>query len=82
MGLAVSPDNRLIYVAGGQVNKVYLFDMANGAPAGEIDCSYKDATVDYSHGYIGDMTLTKDGKTLYAVDQINFRMLIIHTQAR
>ena len=82
MGLAVSPDNRIVYVAGGQANRVYLFDMANGKPVGAIDCSYRDESVDYSHGYIGDMTLTKDGKTLYAVDQINFRMLIVNTEAR
>ena len=82
MGLAVSPDNRTIYVAGGQANKVYLFDMATGAPSGEIDCSYTDETVDYSHGYIGDMTLSRDGKNLYAVDQINFRMVILDTEAR
>ncbi|MDR2232393.1 MAG: hypothetical protein LBE56_04620, partial [Tannerella sp.] len=82
MGLAVSPDKSIIYVAGGQANKVYLFDAATGAPAGEIDCSYKDETIDYSHGYIGDMTLSRDGKTLYAVDQINFRMVILDTGSR
>ena len=82
MGLAVSPDNRLIYVAGGQVNRIYMFNMSDGASVGEIDCSYIDETVDYSHGYIGDMTLTHDGKTLYAVDQINFRMLVIDTETR
>ena len=82
MGLAVSPDNRIIYVAGGQANKVYLFDAVNGASLGEISCSYRDETVDYSHGYIGDMTLSRDGKTLFAVDQINFRMVILNTETR
>ena len=82
MGLAISPDNRIVYVAGGQANKVYLFNMADGASAGEIDCSYKDDNVDYSHGYIGDMTLSRDGKTLYAVDQINFRMVVLDAKAR
>ena len=32
---------------------------------------------DYRHGYIGDMALSRDGKTLYALDQIGFRLLII-----
>ena len=82
MGLAVSPDNRTIYVAGGQANKIFLFDMATGAPTGEIDCSYTDTDNDYSHGYIGDMTLSNDGKALYAVDQINFRMVILNTEER
>ncbi len=82
MGLAVSPDNKTIYVAGGQANKIYLFDLATGVPTGEIDCSYKDSDVDYTHGYIGDMALSRDGKTLYAVDQINFRMVILDVALR
>ena len=80
MGLAVAPDNKTIYVSGGQENKIYLFDAETGAKKGEIDCSFVSDDVDYSHGYIGDLTLTKDGKTLYAVDQIGFRMIVIDTE--
>ncbi|NOU46109.1 MAG: hypothetical protein HOO86_03500 [Bacteroidales bacterium] len=77
MGLAISPDNKVVYVAGGQANKVYIFDIASGEPKGTIDCSFKDEKTDYTHGYIGDMTISHDGKLLYAVDQIGFRMIII-----
>jgi DNA-binding beta-propeller fold protein YncE len=77
MGLAISPDNQTIYVAGGQENKIYLFDVHSGKNKGFIDCSDRSADADYSHGYIGDLTLSKDGKTLYAVDQIGFRMVIV-----
>jgi YVTN family beta-propeller protein len=82
MGLAVSPDNQTIYVAGGQENKVYLFDVNTGAKKDSIDCSFTAEGIDYSHGYIGDMKLSKDGKTLYAVDQIGFRMLIMNTETK
>ena len=77
MGLAISPDNQTIYVAGGQENKIYLFDVNSGEKKGAIDCSAIDGHIDYSHGYIGDLTISEDGKTLYAVDQIGFRMLIV-----
>ena len=80
MGLAISPDNQTIYVAGGQENKIYLFDVHTGESKGSIDCSYAADTVEYTHGYIGDLTLSKDGKTLYGVDQIGFRMVIIDTE--
>lgn len=82
MGLAVSPDNKWVYVSGGQENKIYIFSLENGQKVDEIDCSYVTDTLDYSHGYIGDLKLTKDGKTLYAVDQIGFRMLVLDTESR
>ena len=77
MGLAISPDNKVVYVAGGQENKVFIFDIVTGNKLGAIDCSAKAGEVDYSHGYIGDMVLSRDGSRLYAVDQIGFRVVII-----
>lgn len=82
MGLAVSKDNRIVYVAGGQENKVFLFDLKTGKKKGFIDCSYISDSIDYSDGYIGDMVLSKDGKKLYAVDQIGFRIVIIDTKTK
>ncbi|NWJ52140.1 MAG: hypothetical protein HXX14_14890 [Bacteroidetes bacterium] len=82
MGLAISPDNQYIYVAGGQENKVFIFNSANGKKEGFIDCSFKDQKTDYTHGYIGDMTINKAGTLLYAVDQINFRMIILDIRSR
>ncbi|HEC41401.1 MAG TPA: hypothetical protein ENI20_01055 [Bacteroides sp.] len=82
MGLAISPDNQTIYVAGGQENKIYLFDVNSGENKGSIECSYLSENNDYTHGYIGDLTLSKDGKTIYAVDQIGFRMVIADTETK
>jgi len=77
MGLAISNDNKTVYVAGGQENKIFIFDLITGEKRDFIDCSFVSGDTDYSHGYIGDLTLSKDGKKLYAVDQIGFRMVII-----
>ncbi|MCD4724672.1 MAG: bifunctional YncE family protein/alkaline phosphatase family protein [Bacteroidales bacterium] len=82
MGLAISPDNQTVYVAGGQTNKIFLFDVNTGEKKGSIDCSFVSDDFDYSHGYIGDLKLSKDGITLYAVDQIGFRMLIVNTETK
>lgn len=82
MGLAISPNNETIYVAGGQENKIFLFDVKTGKKKGVIDCSYVSGAVNYADGYIGDLTLSKDGKTLYAVDQIGFRMVVIDTESK
>lgn len=76
MGLAISPDNKLVYVAGGQENKIFIFNIQTGEKTGFIDCGFKDAKHDYSHGYIGDLVLSRDGRMIYAVDQIGFRMVV------
>jgi YVTN family beta-propeller protein len=80
MGLAISPDNRIVYVAGGQQNCIYIFDIETGASLGQISCSSNRGNTDYSHGYIGDIVLSRDGKMLFAVDQVGFRMLVIDTK--
>lgn len=77
MGLAVTPTGKTVYVAGGETNRIFSFDMATGNAGAIINCAVKTPTADYRHGYIGDMVMTRDGKTLYAVDQIGFRMLVI-----
>lgn len=82
MGLAISKNNNIVYVAGGQENKIFTFDIKTGEKRGFIDCSFVSKEIDYSHGYIGDLVLSKDGKKLYAVDQIGFRMLIVDTETK
>ena len=82
MGLAISPDDRMVYVAGGQENGVFLFDIRSGEKLGFIDCNVFSKDEDYRFGYVGDMVLNRDGSRLYAVDQMHFRLIIIDTAAR
>ena len=81
MGLAISPDNKTVYVAGGQENKIYLFDLATGTSRGAIDCASKSDSADNTNGYIGDLVLNKAGDKLYAVDQLGFRMVVVDVAA-
>ncbi len=82
MGLAVSPDNQTVYVAGGTTNKIFLFDLNSGEKRGEISGFFPKTDSTYADGYLGDMVLTKDGATLYAVDQIGFRLLVVDTKSQ
>jgi YVTN family beta-propeller protein len=81
MGLAISPDNSKVYVAGGQDNKVYVFDLKTKKLLNEIHCNQSFDERDYSDGYLGDMILTKDGSTLFVADQIGFRIVVIDTKS-
>ena len=82
MGVALAPDNKSVYVSGGQTNKIYRFDIATGAKLDSIHCGVNEKNQPSPDGYIGDMVLTKDGKYLYAVDQMLFRMIVVDTQQR
>ncbi|MGI6339657.1 MAG: hypothetical protein ACOXZV_09830 [Bacteroidales bacterium] len=80
MGLAITPDNSKVYVAGGQSNSIFVFDLLTGNKTDSIDCSVSEDGKYFPDGYIGDMTITKDGSLIYAVDQTNFRLAIIDTR--
>ncbi len=80
MGLAISPDNKYLYVGGGQEGKVFIFNLVSGKKIGAIECNVLFNRKQYEDSYIGDLILTEDGNLLYAVDQANFRMVIIDTR--
>jgi YVTN family beta-propeller protein len=82
MGLAISPDNKTVYVAGGQQNKIYLFSVDTGEKIDSVDCSISGNGKKTPDGYIGDMKLSKDGRYLYAVDQMIFRMIVVDTKSK
>ncbi len=82
MGLAITPDNQFVYVAGGQANQIFKIDLTTGQKVDAIDCNQGNGGRDYSHGYIGDLVLSKDGQYLYAVDQIGFRIMVIETATK
>ncbi len=82
MGLAISPDNKIVYVSGGQKNKIYLFSIDTGARLDSVDCSVSDSGEKTPDGYIGELKLSKDGGYLYAVDQTLFRLIVIDTRSK
>jgi YVTN family beta-propeller protein len=77
MGLAINRANTVVYVAGGETNEVHMFSVSTGKKLGVIDCAVKVGDQDYTHGYLGDMVLADDDRTLFVVDQINFRLVVI-----
>jgi DNA-binding beta-propeller fold protein YncE len=81
MGLAISSDNKMVYVAGGQENKVYIFDLTTNKKVGEILCNKFFDRTDYNDGYIGDMVLaeTAAGCMLW-IDC--FRMIVKDTKTK
>ena len=80
MGLAITPDNKKVYVAAGQENRILVFDLLTGNKTDSVDCSVSADGTKFPDGYIGDMVLSEDGNHLFAVDQVNFRLVIVDTR--
>lgn len=80
MGLAISPDNKKVYVAAGQDNSILVFDLNTGTKIDSVNCAVSEDGTEFPDGYIGDMTITKDGNYIFAVDQMNFRLVIVDTR--
>jgi YVTN family beta-propeller protein len=80
MGLAISPDNTKVYVAAGQENCILVFDLLSGHKIDSVDCSVSADLTVFRDGYIGDMVISKDGNHIFAVDQTNFRLVIVDTR--
>jgi YVTN family beta-propeller protein len=80
MGLSISPDNKKVYVAAGQENSILVFDLLTGNKIDSVDCSVSANGTIFPDGYIGDMVLSRDGTHLFAVDQMNFRLVIVDTR--
>lgn len=77
MGLHITNDNKVVYVSGGESNKIFKYKIETGEKTGTINCSYKSKEQDYTHGYVGDMVVTRDGKKMFVTDQIGFRIIEI-----
>jgi YVTN family beta-propeller protein len=82
MGLAVSPDNSTLYVGGGQEGKVVIIDLTSHNRVSAVEADGPFSGRNYEDSYIGDLALSRDGLTLYALDQANFRLLVVGTKDR
>ncbi len=82
MGAAIDPANKVAYIAGGGDWSVMAFDLETRERLFRIDCAHQNEDGDFTFGYTGDLRLSDDGKTIYAVDQSNFRLLIIDVESQ
>jgi len=78
MGVAIAPDNRTLYVSGGNDGTVVVYDLRSGKRLAAVplnDAHWRDS-------YIGEIALDATGRYLYVCDQANFRLVVVETAAR
>jgi DNA-binding beta-propeller fold protein YncE len=79
LGLAFSPDARRVYVGGGARNAVLEFTFS---AAGELKASREiSAGQTGLMNFIGDVTVSPDGRTVLAADLFHDRVLAINVQS-
>ena len=77
MGLGVTRGSDVVYVAGGSDYSIMAFDIASRTRLFRVSCDHESGGERYQYGYVGDLRLSPDGALLYAVDQSNFRLLVV-----
>lgn len=81
-GLAYSPDGTLLYVATGNSGKVAIYTTADWKQTGQIVLDAKVGTTDFTGTFAATVTLSADGKTLFALDQGNWRVAVVDTATK
>jgi YVTN family beta-propeller protein len=79
MGLAFAPNSRTLYVSGGNDGTIVTFDLVANVRTGFCRLDVPFDGQEYRDSYVGDLTLSRDGSRLYALDQANFRLVTIDT---
>jgi YVTN family beta-propeller protein len=81
LGLAFTPRGDLVYVGGGSKASVFEFTFANGAltPARTFAVPSLDKVS--GHDMIGDVTLSPDGRLLYAADLYHDSVVVLNPQS-
>ena len=76
-GLAYSPDGAMLYEATGDSGKIRVYRTSDWQPAGEVSLDGTVAGKDFAGSFAATLTVSADGKTLYALDQGNWRIVVL-----
>ena len=76
-GLAYSSDGQTLYVATGNSGKIALYSTADWSSKGQISLDQNVGDTAFAHSFAATLLISADGRTLYALDQANWRVAIL-----
>lgn len=76
-GLAYSPDGALLYVATGDSGMIRAYRTSDWRPAGEVSLDEAVGGRNFTGSFAATLVVSHDGKTIYALDQGNWRVVIL-----
>jgi len=81
-GLAYAPDGSTLYVATGNSGKIGLYETAEWKQIGQIPLDSTVAGTAFTQSFAASVVISADGKTLYALDQGNWRIVVLDVATR
>jgi YVTN family beta-propeller protein len=81
-GLAYSPDGEILYLATGNSGKVTVYDTSDWRQLATIPLNAKLGETNYDHSFAASVMLSADGKTICALDQGNWRVVLIDAASK
>ncbi len=79
-GLAYSPDSALLYVATGESGKIRAYSTADWHAVGEVSLDGPLSGNNFGGSFAATLVVSADGKTLYALDQGNWRVVVLDAE--
>jgi YVTN family beta-propeller protein len=81
-GGAYSPSGKLLYVATGDTGAVDVISTADWKKIARISLNGASQGHVYKESFAAALTISKNGRSLYVLDQANFRVVVIDTPTR
>jgi YVTN family beta-propeller protein len=79
-GLAYSPDGALLYVATGDSGKIRVYQTSDWHAVRELSLDGQVSGNNFGASFAATLVVSSDGKTLYALDQGNWRVVVIDAE--
>jgi YVTN family beta-propeller protein len=79
-GLAYSPDGALLYVATGDSGKIRAYQTSDWHAVRELSLDGQVSGNNFGASFTASLVVSADGKTLYALDQGNWRVVVIDAE--
>jgi YVTN family beta-propeller protein len=81
-GVVYSPDGKLLYDATGESGAVDILSTDGWKNIGRIELNSTVGGHTFKESFASSLTLSDDGRTLYVIDEGNWRIVVIDTATR
>jgi len=82
LGVAFSPDSKIVYLSGGDNGAVIIYDVEKLQRLDSISLNGKVDTTDFEDSFTSDLLLNENANELLVLDRGNFRLVRINLNSK